>query len=186
VDFTLGVTRLSLLIDPPAHANSDMMRAHRQEHFADLFASCYVGESSMHTLQIIAPSAPGTLTHPATADRVSLVNAFLNNNSAQLVTLFQTCLSLLQRPQLSKVFSIPDIGPSFDDIRPYIIKSEQELHGIFAAAWDYLTQALDARAAPWIKPATTEVDIERVVNDLTEKSIRNLSIRQRWASGATS
>jgi hypothetical protein len=180
VDLTLGVTQLSLLIDPPA---SDIVRRHRQEHFADLFLSSYVGRTGMAVLEIIAPNAAASPTHPATQDRIAVVDRFLGQQHDPLVQLFQACLRQLGAPSLTTVSRSPDVREAFDDIRPCDLTGEQELHGLLGSAWSYLMDALDNETPPWSKGMQT-ADIERIVNDLTEKSIRNHSIRERWAIGA--
>jgi hypothetical protein len=182
VDFTTGITQFSLLKNPGLHPTNLF---HRREHFADLFAACYVGSSSIRTLETIALGAAASLTHPATTDRVALVNKFLTGQTGGLIDAFQHSLSLLGGVPLSVVYRAPDVKQPFDDIRPYHIADSPELHGIFESAWTYLADALDNRSPPWVKPAFSESEIERVVNDLAEKSIRNMSIRERWASGSS-
>ena len=61
---------------------------------------------------------------------------------------------------------------------------EFELHGTIGAAWSYLADNLDNRTAPWITPNHNDADIERIANDLTEKTLRNASILERWTNGA--
>ncbi|KRQ02750.1 hypothetical protein AOQ72_06630 [Bradyrhizobium yuanmingense] len=182
VDVSNGVTNLSSLIQRP---NSAWELQHRLEHFADLFAAAYIGRCSIRALEIIAPNNATSATHPSTADRVALVEDFLAGRSNGLIPLFQTCLQHLGLPPLQIEHSAPVLRPAFDDIRTHAIANKSELHGIFNAAWEYLEDALDNRSAPWIAPNSTIAEIERVVNDLTEKSIRNASIRERWDSGAT-
>jgi hypothetical protein len=185
VDVTLGITRLSLLLLPPT-GKPTIELSHRMEHFADLFAACYAGKSSILTLETIAPGESASTTHPATADRIAVVENFLNSRPAPVTDLFGRCLSMLSAPALKPMFRTPDIRNEYDDIRPYQIKSEEELHGLFDAAWTYLGEVLDEKRSPkWAKPNLTDADIERVINDLTEKSIRNHSVLERWAIGAS-
>lgn len=182
VDISNGVTNLSSLIQRP---NSAWELQHRLEHFADLFAAAYIGRCSIGALEIIAPNNPTTMTHPSTADRVALVEDFLAGRSTSIIPLFQACLQQLGLPPLQIEHVALNLDAAFDDIRTHAITSKSELHGMFNSAWAYLESALDNRSAPWIAPSSTTADIERVVNDLTEKSIRNASIRERWDSGAT-
>ena len=179
VDMTLGVTRLSLLIDRPAHV---ALIAHRHEHFADLFAACYVGRASVAPLKTIAPNAPASPTHPSTNDRVAVVEDFLKGNPSQIFQLFQQCVSNLNAPALTVMHDAPDLRTPLDDIRPYVIQSERELHGIFESGWNYLADALDQHVPAW-STSLPDADIERIINDLIEKSIRNHSILERWSHG---
>jgi hypothetical protein len=181
VDIEHSVTPLSLLISP---ALPPVTPRHRAEHFADLFGACYVGTSSIKTLETIAPRAPSSATHPATSDRITLIQRFLASQPDPLIDLFQNALARLGMGPLQTVFQPPDLKAVFDDIRPYQIADQAELHGIFETAWDYLEDALETRAPPWVKPNTGDGEVERVINDLTEKSIRNMSVKERWASGA--
>ncbi|TIX42704.1 MAG: hypothetical protein E5V40_05905 [Mesorhizobium sp.] len=80
--------------------------------------------------------------------------------------MFQEALSKLGLPPLRQRFKVPSIESAFDDIRPHVVEEAAELHGLMAAGWSYLGKI-------------------RIVNDLTEKSIRNHSIRHLWSSGST-
>lgn len=182
VDVSNGVTNLSVLIQAP---NSTPEYRHRMEHFADLFAASYIGRCSIRALEIIAPGNQSSATHPATADRVKLVDDFLADRQTGLIPLFQTCLQHLKLPPLQREFDPAPVKTAFDDIRTYPIATTRELHGIFGSAWNYFEDSLDNRSPPWVASAPTDADIERIINDLTEKSIRNASIRERWNSGAT-
>jgi hypothetical protein len=182
VDVHYRLTDYSLLAHASVHPSS---QSHRHEHFADLFAACYVGSSSIETLKTIAPNNPTTSTHPSTADRVVLVEKLLSGQNDPLIEMFRGVMAKLGAGSLGPEFKAPTVKQSFDDIRTYRIADIPELHGIFESAWNYLSDALDTRSPPWVKSTFTEGDIEKVVNDLTEKSVRNKSIRERWASGAT-
>jgi len=182
VDISNGISRLSSLVAPP---NSQYELQHRLEHFADLFAAAYIGRCSIRALEIIAPNNPTSVTHPSTTDRVALVEDFLAGRQSGVIAIFQNCLQLLSLPALQIEFDGAAVKGSFDDIRTYPLASKRELHGIFGSAWGYLEDGLDQRSAPWISSALTDADIERVINDLTEKSIRNASIKERWRNGAT-
>jgi hypothetical protein len=182
IDISNGVSKLSTLLCP---VKQSYELQHRLEHFADLFAAAHIGRCSIGALELIAPNAPISFTHPSTSDRVFLVEEFLAGRQTGLIGVFQSSLQQLSLPPLQIEFDTPDVRTSFDDIRTYPITSKRELHGIFGAAWKYLEEGLDQRSAPWIPPTFTDADVERVVNDLTEKSVRNASIKERWDSGAT-
>jgi hypothetical protein len=198
VDEYHGITKLSMLLDPsplaighlqiPTTASTaDKERvelSHRKEYFCDMFGAAYVGSSSIETLVAIAPNAPASNSHPATSDRQRSVGAFISGRADPLALLYQKCLTQQKIPNLTKFFVPPSIGKYFDDIRPYQIMDSSELHGTLSAAWSYLATCLDKREAPWIEHSTTDEEIERVVNDLTEKTLRNASIRERWSNGA--
>jgi hypothetical protein len=179
VDLANSVTKLSLLLSPATYVFDE---AHRMEHFADLFAASYVGRSSVGVLETIAPGAPISRTHPATSDRVALVETFLAGKPHPIIELFQKSLKNLGLPLLSLNFDLPIILNDFNDIRPYVIQSDSQLHGLFDAGWNYLNDVLDKRSAEW-STTLPDDEIERIVNDLVEKTIRNKSIRERWNHG---
>lgn len=146
VDLTLGVTNMSFLLNPPFPTVPHQTQfRHRAEHFADLFSACYVGAAGIETLKTIAPGNPSTTTHPATAARVTLVEQFLSGTNSALVDLFQKCLQALKASELKQKYQLPQIKSSFDDIRPHDIDNSDELHGLFLAGWNYLSDTLDKK-----------------------------------------
>ncbi|WP_438853228.1 hypothetical protein [Brevundimonas nasdae] len=184
VDVTGKITAATLLLDPIPEAIPDKFHAniicHRREHFADLFAACYVGSAIGDMLHSISPDAGISETHPATAKRLDVIRSFLADEDSEIVGAFQTALTQRGFPPLAKRFEIPNIESSFDDIRPCVLVGEQQLHGMFPAGWSYLAKALNGDGAPWTKGAKP-VELTKIINDLAEKSIRNASIRQLWA-----
>lgn len=193
IDIHFKVTEMSMLLAPPtAHPvginqmqwNSINLR-HRMEHFADLFSSCYCGSASIKSLLAIAPGHQDSPTHPSTDKRVATVEDFLNGRANQTVDLLQATLKARGLKELAKWFVSPDVNASFNDVVTYRIPNVQELYGIYLAGWDYLQDQLENRTAPWVDDNVDAYTIEKTVNDLTEKSIRNFEIRERWADVAT-
>jgi hypothetical protein len=187
VDNALGVTNISFLIAPvpsatPANVQQTQI-LHRMEFFADLFCACYVGRAGIETLKTIAASNLASWSHPATSERVSLVEDFLAGRPSRVVELFQQSLGAVGAPSLAARFDRPDVTASFSDIRPYDISSVRELHGLFSSAWEYLIETLDSK--PGWAAGAADARIELIINDLTEKSLRNFAIMERWARGAT-
>ena len=179
VDTTLRITQHSLLSSPgtaglPIHIE----KSHRMEYFADLFAANYVGQANSKLLSNIAENAPVSPTHPATASRNGVIDDFLNGVTNPIVELFNNSLSTLGVPELKKRYTRPNIEDAFNNIRPYQIKNENELHGLLEAAWNFLEDALEKKREPWA--SLDEQEIGRIVNDLTEKSIRNMAIWEKW------
>lgn len=184
VDVTGELTETTLLLHPikddtPEKYHAPMI-AYRREHFADLFAACYVGSAIGDSLHAISPQGPMSLTHPSTEQRLDVIRSFLADEDVDVLAMFQDALTRRGFPALVKRFEIPDIEPAFDDIRPHVLTGERQLHGIFPAGWSYLAKALGGSGAPWTKGAKP-IELTRIVNDLAEKSIRNASVRQLWA-----
>ena len=152
---------------------------HRMEHFADLFASCYCGEATNKSLLAIAPNNPDSPTHPATSKRVSVVQDFLCERPNHMVDILQDALMTRTKKALEVRFSEPSVD-CFDDVLTCRISSDQELYGIFLAAWNYLEKQIEERTATWVTSDSDESTIEKTVNDLTEKSIRNYEVTERW------
>ncbi len=99
-----------------------------------------------------------------------------------MVGLFQTTLAVRKLPALSQRFKLPSLAAPFNDVLPYRFSEDAELYGVFPSGWDYLFDQINNRAAPWIDDGVDVHGIERTVNDLVEKSIRNFEVRERWNS----
>lgn len=154
---------------------------HRAEIFADLFAACYTGDANYKFLEDAAYNHPPSDTHPATDFRIEISKKFLKGNPTQIIDMYQNALSLRKLPQLDIKFDIPDLAESFNSIRPYAIKSERELHGMMQASWNFLADSYDSNEEPWV--SIDQNEITRIINDLTEKSIRNKAIVDKWQDG---
>ena len=190
VDHHYKVSETSMLTVPPPPPQAGISREdwnyinlrHRMEYFADLFSSCYCGAASTKSLLAIAPNNPDSPTHPSTAKRVKTVDDFLHGRANSMVALIQDALKVRRLKQLSQWFAIPNVADSFDDVVTYSIPNPQELYGIYLAGWNYLHDQLEHRSAPWIEHGVDAYTIEKTVNDMVEKSIRNFEIRERWAN----
>jgi hypothetical protein len=188
IDFSNGISDLSMLVEPPTLGiwvpdeaqNRAIEQRHRAEYFADLFGACYIGEVAADALNVIAPGDNDTPSHPATHKRVKVVDDFINGKSNPIITLFQTCLARQGLPQLSLKFDRVQVDSDFDDTRPFSVLNDRDLYGVFPSAWGYLSKALDDRSAPWIKETHNAATIERTVNNLTEKTIRNFAVVEKW------
>jgi hypothetical protein len=108
------------------------------------------------------------------------VNDFLSGTQNPVVDLFQDALANLGLPNLAVRFSEPDVT-CFDDVLTCRLRDESELYGLFLSSWNYLEVQLQKRTAPWITDDATTYTIEKTVNDLTEKSLRNFEISERWS-----
>lgn len=182
VDLARNVTDVTFLTHPENGASDkvlELIQNHRREHFADLFAACYIGSGIIDSLHAINPLAELSPTHPATKTRIEVIQGFLAGEQFDELTMYQDALNKLGMPTLEKRYSVPTIEPSFDDIRPHALEDAAELHGIMAAGWSYLGKIKSGGGPKWTVGAG-QLDVIRIVNDLTEKSIRNASIRHLW------
>lgn len=151
---------------------------HLREYFADLFAACYCGGAIKRFLEGFAPNSGPSPTHPATYFRIQVINSLLAGTSHSLIEAFNLALTARAQPRLQLRFSRPALDGCFDAIRPVPIASDAEVHGILDAAWEYLDRAAERHAEPW--KSLDDLEIERVINDLVEKSIRNRMILEQW------
>lgn len=200
VDACVGISKTSLLIimndskiqEKVKSYFSSMepssVEAHISEFFADLFSAQYTGRSGIEFLQKIAGNAPASLTHPATKLRASVVNDFLLGRSNPLIELFDVIISrfhhhgILKLKKFERINCPIDIKMNFDNIRPYEICSRDELHSFIESSWLYLCEMWKKPNKTWNKMNEQEDFniISEVINNLTEKSIRNFMIREKW------
>lgn len=185
IDKRYAVVELSLVRFPPStHTPLEVERSHRAEYFSDLFAAQYVGAVAAHTLEQIAPGAPATASHPATADRVAIIQSLLSGSPNQTIEQFNLVLTQLALPNLIIRHVVPAVVEVFDDIRPCDLTDVAELHGLFPACWDYL-EAIQAGAnTAWAARDREFPEIDKVINGLLEKSIRNHSIEGKWRAAS--
>jgi len=154
---------------------------HLIEHFCDLFSASYVGECASFYIQELSFYQEATESHPSTASRVRTIENFVNDVSDPFVDLLKEATKgetgefLLKRR-----FQMPDIEDSFSDVRPFKISSEAEMHGIFPAALGLLKKSILSDGNTSIRAVPDADRWSTVVNDLTEKSIRNFMIEQAW------
>jgi len=187
VDDFHKVTSNSILLHPPATTDQVALQQeiyHRKEFFADLFAASYSGDAIKFFLQKFAPNAPESLTHPSTTNRIANIDTFLKSRNNKSISIIKDTLNTKKLPLLRRRFTSPDITTSFNNIRPYQIQNDRELHGILEAGWKLLQDIEKAPFPPWSK-LDNEFEAERIINDLVEKSIRNKMLKQKWAYGTT-
>ena len=109
-----------------------------------------------------------------------MVQKFLNQSSDPMISALNESRIDKSGNELIVRFSSPEIANSFEDMLTYRIESDEELFGIYDSGWKYLHNQLEKRDAPWNAETATPYEIEKKINDLVEKSIRNFEIRERW------
>jgi hypothetical protein len=155
-----------------------IQKSHRMEYFADLFSAKYIGRSGVEFLNEIAGEDPPSKTHPSTQDRIKVVDDFLNGIQNDIIDMFNTVLKSNNLPLLQYTTTNMDISRSFNNIRPYEIKNKDELHAFIGESWIFLREMFHEPKDKWAY--IPKVQIEKSVNDLVEKSLRNYMIIKKW------
>lgn len=159
-----------------------IVRNHRREYFADLFAAMYVGTASDDFLQEFAPNQPASATHPSGQARRNVVADFLEGRVNPIIEMFQATLNLRALPALRTRFADVDVVAAFSAVRPVTPLTVEQVYGLFPASWKFAKTAISSQDLPW--HALAEPERERVINDLVEKSIRNHMVVEAWRASS--
>lgn len=149
------------------------------EFFADLFGASYAGTAYSDFLNEFAGNDSVSVTHPATNTRIAVINDFLSGNTNGVVDLFQNALKTLTLPQLRPRFETISINTAFDNVRPYRIATDAQVHGVLDSGWRYLKTTWANPDGAWKEMEKHQA--ERTINDLIEKSIRNYMVSKSWS-----
>ena len=159
---------------------------HCKEFFADLFSAQFVGKSGVEFLYKLAGSHPASDTHPSTENRIKIVNDFLNNVKNPVVDMFNAVISALHKqgkiisPSLTLPLNLLDVKTTFDNVRPFVINNHNEMHAFINSSWQYLCTEWENPTGIW--KGLSKESIEKTINDLVEKSIRNVMILEKWSA----
>lgn len=180
IDAFYSVIERSLyLVGPEDNEDPETCENHRAEYFADIFASCYLGNTIIEYLEDFDGISESSDSHPSLESRKEMVQKFLNGTPDPIITSFHTALSVQGAPELHARYAQPDVANCFEQIRVYNIENEAELHGTIVEGWKYLKQVLANDSEPW--KSFKKFETERIINDLVEKSIRNKLIKEQWS-----
>ncbi len=184
VDSYFGIIKYYILQRKLAGQNLDEREInHLKELFADLFAASYTGDAIKCFLLSFAEGNPASLTHPATSNRVKYIDDFLSGKNVKLVDDFNRILDLRKLPLLEIKYTEPDIEEAFNDIKPYAIANNKELHGMNMIGRAFLKKAMQQTAEPW--KSMPENKVSQIINDLVEKSVRNKMLKEKWGNAST-
>lgn len=147
---------------------------HHMEYFADIFAAQYVSHTSNYFLNYIAYNNPASPTHPATLDRISIVNEFLAGAAPSIVTDFEAVLNS-RSPVKNFSFRFRDLDPTdFYALVPMEL-NEQEIHSIFVLGWRIW---LDSTSE--LRSRFDSFTAYKIINNLIEKSLSNHFVKKHW------
>ncbi|MBK8537282.1 MAG: hypothetical protein IPL59_20550 [Candidatus Competibacteraceae bacterium] len=156
-----------------------MVKNHRKEYFADLVSVAYVGEAMLGFLKEFSQStSKSSYSHPSSSARLKLMTDFLNGINNPIIDLFNKALSSRGFQPITKRFNSFAIDDTFGNVRPCQLNSGQDVFGIFESGWIFLQKTINNPIGLW--STLSEAEIERIANDLTEKSIRNWMIVEGW------
>lgn len=151
---------------------------HKMEYFADLFAAQYIHDASNLFLNYIASNEPDSITHPATAKRIVVVNNFLEGKVCNELDEFNTVLKASTCPEIKIRHAKLNINKSdFLKLIPQKISTKQELHYIFKLGWDFWNSS----DVNFLRNFDHSQKYQ-IINNLIEKSISNFTITQKWSS----
>lgn len=165
-------------------SDSDIWLNHCREYFADLFSSQFVGRSGIDLLKKLAGGASSSITHPSTQSRIKIVEDFLSQTKNPVVDMFNAVIEALHKDNklLCSNLSLPlaqkDVSVAFDNVRPFEISDKTEMHSFIDTSWHYLCNIWDNPTGVWA--GLSKEAIEKTINDLVEKSIRNVMVIEKW------
>ncbi len=111
------------------------------------------------------------------------INDFLEQKPNEIITQINNVLKTYPLLELKIRYKELKVDAFFDNIRPYEIQDDEELHGIFEAGWNYLELIKTVGKDYW--KDYDEFKMDKMINDLMEKSIRNKMIKEKWENGTT-
>jgi hypothetical protein len=166
----LGVTKENIVV----------LGNHAKEFFADLFAASYTGNSVSVFLEKVFGMQEASFTHPDSNYRIKLVQNFIDGVSDPWMDMFQDACKKTAGNTLEIRYTLPNINHCLNDFRPAKIETDAEMHGLFAAGWNFVLDSSVRDTDTWSK--IEEFDAFSRVNDLITKTIRNYVIVDKWNS----
>lgn len=162
----------------------NIVLSHRMEYFADIISVAYSGQASLGFLKEFIPNSNCSPSHPSSTARFKLMSDFLNEKPNPIIDLFQNALDRRGLSPLVKRFKSISIDDAFGNVRPYGLSSDQEVFGLFDAGWKFWQNMTLNPNGFWNN--LPEENIERITNDLIEKSLRNKMIVDGWNAATKS
>lgn len=157
---------------------------HWMEFFADMFACSYIGGNINKYLGYVyypdCRSRTYSITHPSNDLRFKLVEDFLSSNGNYI-------LNIIQNELLGKFGKVMDGFTNDLDssdlyrLLPIEINSDNEIHKLYATAWDVWYSDRDIfKMVNNLSYTLEPTQIYSIINNLVEKSISNYLIQKKW------
>jgi hypothetical protein len=157
---------------------------HWMEYFADMFACSYIGRNITRYLGYLdypyCRSRHYSITHPSNDLRFKLVEDFLSSSGNYILDIIQNEL----QGKFGKIMSgfTNDLDSSdLYRLLPIEINSDNEIHKLYATAWDVWYSDRDLfKTANNLSYTLESTQIYGIINNLIEKSISNYLIQKKW------
>lgn len=154
--------------------NWNKLYCYLREYFADIFAAQYIGKSVYTYLLYVDPTGCGSETHPASENRVRIVDDFVDNNTVdnELLECLKEATRLSSKRELERRDEDIDIT-QFLSLNVASPVSPKQLHNIFQKIWDLWIH----QRANFIKVngmPLSNAEIYQHINDLTAATIQRI------------
>ncbi|TFD96430.1 hypothetical protein E2605_09700 [Dysgonomonas capnocytophagoides] len=157
---------------------------HIGEYFADIFASQYVGPSTYHYLKYVAGSHTSFVpTHPATFDRVNLIDEFLHptKEKGYFIKKIIQVTEKATSTELKVRFKPTDNNEDILDLIPHEIGHRDQLHYLFNLGWEiWLNKTSEFKHKNGMVEELNPSQSYQIINNLIEKSINNYIVTKNW------
>jgi len=165
--------------------NYQVLTPHIAEYFCDVFASQYIGSTSNYYLKYLTKNSNiyGNY-HPATTNRITLVDNFISKNQDVLLDIIQIFTRDSSKRLLQKRYDEIS-SEDFYKFIPAEISSASELHGVFNYGWNVYLNDWDAFKTLSHVENLTGNQAYKIINNLIEKSIGNYFINEDWKKSIT-
>lgn len=143
-----------------------------REYFADIFASQYIGKTVYYYLLYVNPTGGGNETHPASADRVRIVDDFVDKKTVniELLECLKEATRLSSKMELIRRDEEIDITP-FLSLKIVFPDNVKQLHNIFQKIWGLWINQRENFIAVNGK-SLSDAEIYQHINELTAASIQ--------------
>lgn len=147
---------------------------HIREYFADIFCAQYIEECFLKYLKLRAENDGESDTHPGTSDRIEVVEDFIDKKENIIVSQIKTATEAISGKKIKIRYKKLASYQDFFNFVPPIISSDEELHGLFIAAWEIWFEKREQ------VPGKDIIKTFRYLNNLIEKSISNYMVTTQW------
>lgn len=152
---------------------------HLREHFADIFASQYIGDAFPNYLESKALEDGESLTHPSTSRRIELIHNFIDEEKSDLFDSLNKATKLTTGKELKIRYEPISKIEDFYNFIPPVIENDKQLHGLFVAGWEiWMGEDDNDKKVKFNEENSNK--IYKYINNLIEKAISNYMVKSIW------